>query len=651
MLALAPSALSAVPEPLELGDAVRLAAELGGSEEHPDANTIIGFDRTHVSFDETGAYVEFGHAFTKILTEEGRDDNGSISFNYHRRYGSVEIVMARVIKPDGTEIVVTDDLITDGTSPQVSAMNIFEADFRELTLVFPGLEVGDATEFIVRQDYEPLVENGFTGIYFMQYVDPIVESTVVIEGPEKLPLMHVVKDGDVDFVEVTDGGTTTYSWTATDIPVIEKEEGMAPPRQIAARLIVSTMHTWNEASRYIWDMVHDKCEVTDDIRDLVAEITEGIEDQEGRIRAIHYWIIENVRYLGIAMDRGVFLEPHEAQYTLEKQYGICRDKSVLMITMLKEIGVPSWMVAINPSHRMDTEIPTLYFEHGIVAIEGPDGGYVYMDPTLEESREVSASYTGDRNVLLITEEGNDLRTVPHVPASANSGRITDLSSLAEDGGVTGSVVITGGGFYEIILRMLNKNAGEQQLRMAAEDMVNDIYPGARMTDFSVTDADDLYEATRIEISYDIDDYALDAGPYRLFRIPGASGSFEILSGYLFGDLVGLPEREYPVEIGVTLGVEEIAEIELPEGYTVENTPDSVDFSEGVISLSMDYEYVPPGEGEKNGRLRYRRVFGIESFQISPDDYQHLKEAVRLASRSAKGEVILKRDVVLEREEG
>ncbi|MFH1866243.1 MAG: DUF3857 and transglutaminase domain-containing protein [Candidatus Eisenbacteria bacterium] len=637
-----PTLAHAVLEPLELSEAVNLAGDLGGLEEYPDANSVTGLDHTYIEFDESGAYEEYNHTFTKVLTEEGRDDNGSVALTYHRRYGSIEIVMARVVKADGTEIVVEEDLITEGTPPAVSAMNIFEADFREISVVFPGLEVGDAVEYVVHQSYEPLIDNGFNGIYFLQYVEPIAESRVTIVGPSSLPLVHVVKNGEAEFTESTDGGRTTYTWTTHDSPKIERELAMAPPRQFAMRLIVSTMPTWEETSRYVWKMVDEKCVAEESIVDLVAEITEGLSSTEDKIRAIHYWILANVRYLGIAMDRGAFLEPHFAVYTLEKEYGICRDKATLMITMLSEIGVPAWMVAINPSHRMDTEIPTIYFEHGIVAIEGPDADYLYIDPTIEETREVYAGYVGDRYLLVATEEGEDLRQAPHVPAAANSGDITDRAVLTDDGSIEGDVTITGNGFYELILRTVNKNMGREQFEDTAQQLIHGIYPGAELKSFSVTDADDLYVPTTIEISYRINEYALDAGPYTLFRVPAATGSFELLSDFLFGRLVGLPERKYPIALGVTLGVDEKSEVVLPDGFSVENLPDAVEFEAGAISLRMTYEYVPRDAGG-GGVIRYNRQFGIDAFEISPEDYLNLKEAVRLAARSEKGEVILKRE--------
>lgn len=640
---LAPAAGQARPEPLELSEAVALMGELGGLEEYPNANAIVGFDRTYVTFDETGAYEEWNHAFGVALTDEGVDRYGDESFTYHRRYGSVEVVLARVIKSDGTEIVVGEDLITDGTPPQIAAIDIYETDFRELTIVFPGLEVGDAVEYLIRQKYEPLVEDHFIGFYILQYTEPMVEAEVKIEGPASLPLKHVVKDGDVEFTEEARGDRILYSWVARDVEKIEREAAMASPAQFATRVLVSTMQTWEELSRYGWELTHEKCVAEKSVKDVVAEITEGLTSQEDKIRAIHYWILEHVRYLGISMDRSMFLEPHFAAYTLEKEYGICRDKAVLMVTMLDEIGVPAWIVFINPSRVLDPEIPTVFFEHGIVAIKGDDGEYLYIDPTMETSREVYSPYISDRWVLIATEEGEDLRKVHHIPASANSGHIRDVSALTEDGSLSGSVTISGVGMYEEILRTIAKSAGEEQVRMMAEGIVQSLYPGASMTEFTMTDYHDLYEPVVLTIAYEIDDYALDAAPYRLFRVPAATGQFDILSEVVLGRLTGLAERKYPLALGITLGVMEEAEVTLPAGYAVENLPDEVDYQEGAIGLTMNYEFVPAEANGGRAVVKYSRVLGIDSFQVSPEDYMRLKEAVRLASRSGKGEVILRRE--------
>ncbi|MBD3366674.1 MAG: DUF3857 domain-containing protein [Candidatus Eisenbacteria bacterium] len=644
---------AAAPEPLELDEAARIIGEAGGVEEHPDANAVVIFDRTLVEFDETGAFEQYSHSLTKVLTDEGVDDFADHSAVYHQRYGTNEILMARVIKPDGSEIVVGDELVTDGTPPSLSAMNIYETDFREKTIVFPNLEPGDAIELLTHDDYEPLIEDAFAQTFYLQFSEPILESSVTIQGPPDMPLKHaVVGDVEVEFEErsvVEDpdrgegGDWTYYTWTARDVPKIEREIGMAPMAQIATRVNVSTVHEWEELSDKLWRMYDDKCIADDQVRELVADLTEGLETKEQKIRAIHYWILENVRYLGIGMDFGAFLEPHTPAYTLEKEYGICRDKAVLMVAMLEQIGVPAWVTVINVSKKTDPEVPNTSFEHGIVAIEGENGEYVFIDPTQETSREVYATYPGDRWVMVLREGGEELLKAPHYPPSRNSGMIVEKAELSEDGSISGTVTVTGNGMYEEILRQIARATSPQQMKMMWEESVQALYPGATMTSFDSSDPEDLSTPLTITVGYAVDDYLLDADPYVLFRVPSATGAFDFMSQLLVGRLTSLPEREHPVHLGITIGLNEEAEIAIPEGLTVKSMPDPVTFEQGVVSLDLDYGYSPPAETGGEGVVSYSKSFGVDSFQISPEEYKNLRRAARMADRSIRGEIILKRE--------
>ncbi len=488
----APAAAIEAPTPLSLDEAARLIEKAGSVDEYPNANEIVVFTHSTVEYEHDGSFVQYDHELIKLVTDEGVDRNGDMSFNYHRRYTEHDILLVRVIKPDGTEVVVGEDLITDGTPPQVSAMDIYESDFREKTVVFPGLEVGDAIETITVQRSAPLLEDAFGGIFFLQYIAPMRDATVAVTGPADMPLVHAVKDGDVEFLESRDGDSITYVWSATDTEQIEPEIGMVPFRQIATRVLVSSIHTWPELSRFGYQLLGTKCIAEDSVKELTAEVTEGLETTEEKITAIHYWVMENVRYLGLAMDRGAFLEPHTAAYTLEKEYGICRDKAVLMVTMLGEIGVPAWVVMVNPSFRTDTEIPSVYFEHGIVAIEDGEGGYRYFDPTIEHHREIDASYVGDRWVLHLTPEGEDIRQVPHRPAAVNSGHSAENGVLHEDGAIEGTTVITGRGIYEMIMRQYASATTDEQMRQVWDELVQNIYPGAELTEYTSSDENDLY---------------------------------------------------------------------------------------------------------------------------------------------------------------
>jgi len=68
----------------------------------------------------------------------------------------------------------------------------------------------------------------------------------------------------------------------------------------------------------------------------------------------------------------------------------------------------------------------------------------------------------------------------------------------------------------------------------------------------------------------------------------------------------------------------------------------VNFAQGAIGLSIAYEFAPQ-TANSPPVVKYRRTLSIDSHQISPADYLALKEAIRLASRSTSGEVILRKE--------
>jgi hypothetical protein len=83
----------------------------GGLKEHPEANALIVFEETNVSFQESGEFTSKEHSLVKILTDKGKQMFASRKLPYHRRYSTVNVLLARVIKPDGRVVPVPKEII------------------------------------------------------------------------------------------------------------------------------------------------------------------------------------------------------------------------------------------------------------------------------------------------------------------------------------------------------------------------------------------------------------------------------------------------------------------------------------------------------------------------------------------------------------
>ena len=607
----------------------------GGLKEHPDANALIVFENTRTVFEESGESVSTEHALVKILTDKGKQTFATRKLPYHRRYSTLKILLARVIKKDGRAIPVTEEFIKDGTMEETQAMNILEENFRRLSVSFPGVEVGDSIEMIVESSSKPLIQGHYNDLTLLQTIEPVLRKEITIDGPASRPLRHVVRDGKLEYSEEKKDGRIIHRWKGAGLPKIEQELGMVTIADVATRLIASTFKDWKELSKYGDSLNAGKVDSNEALKAKVAELTKDAATKEEKILAIFRYISQKIRYMGSSMDLGAFIEPHQATYTFEKQYGVCRDKSILMMAMLKEIGVQSFDAMINVSRTTDPEIPIIFFEHAICGVVMDDGRIVYMDPTLELSSSFGESYVGGRHVLLMDPGGKDLIQLPPIPAESGLGAIRGETQLLEDGSIQGKVHISGKGFYDFILRSIAKQVPAFQFPMVWQQLGQNLAATIKVENVKASEFADLTKPYEVTFDFKARDYVVDTGKLILFKVPFSTQAFDLVSTGIFQLLADREERKYPIFLFAPRGCREEEVITIPPGYTIRGVPDPVSIKEGPVSLTLNAVV-------RDNQIVFNSDFRTEVSRLDPEGYQSLRKVVKGLRRFQKAMVILEK---------
>ncbi len=633
------TALPAFSQQVEKGGDIKpILAEIeraGGLQEHPDANALIIFEEERTVFEESGEFTAEQHSLVKVLTDKGKEMFATRKIPYHRRYTTVKILLARLIKKDGRVIPVTEEFMKDGTMEETQQMNILEENFRRLSVTFPGLEVGDSLEMIVESRAKPLVQGHYNDLFLFQTVEPILRKEAVIEGPAAKPLRSVVRGGRLDFSKEKKGDRLIYRWQAVNQPKIEQELGMVTIVDVALRVVASTFKDWQELSRYGDKLNIGKVDSNEALKAKVAELTRDCGTKEEKILAIFRYVSQKVRYMGSSMDLGAFIEPHEATYTFEKQYGVCRDKSILMMAMLKEIGVKAYDAMINLTRKTDPEIPIILFEHAICGVVMDDGRIVYMDPTLELSSSFGETYVGGRYILLMDEQGKDLIQVPPIPAEQSLGSIKGETTVLADGSIEGKVHISGKGFYDFVLRSIAKQVPSFQMPMVFQQLGQNLASTIKIENLKTAEFTDLAKPYDITFQYKANDYVVDVGRLMMFKIPFSTQAFDLLSIGIFQLLADREERQYPIFLFSARGCREEETITIPQGYRIRAVPDPVEVKEGPVSLRLTASI-------KDNQVVFTSDFRTEESTLDPQAYQSLRKAVKSLRRFQKGMVILEK---------
>ncbi len=637
VLAATPSFAAQAPAELVASLAEATAAK------YPDANSV-GIDNIRkIHYQQDGTYLQRDYALIKILTETGKKSWGEYGLDYSRKYNTVRIETARVIKPDGRVVNVPEEMIKDITHPALAQINIFDSEVRVMMVTFPNLEVGDAIELeAVDSCFNAPMHGQFDWMDLLQGSDPIVHYKAEISGPASLPLQHMVKDGEAEFSLTTENGLNTYSWEVRDVPRIVAEPAMPSYTSFAPRLIVSTIGNWEQVSRWWYEMTSNFRTADDSLKAVANKVTEGMTTDEEKIKAVYHFVAQKIRYMGLGTGKKAGFEPKPANETLATRYGVCRDVAVLMSTMLGELDIESYVVLTRAGELIDEEIPIIGFNHAIVALPDGEGGWYFSDPTVENNPDLLMAAEAGAHMLVCTPAGEPLVTSPHKPAEENMGTISATSRVESDGRLVSEVTISTAGIYDLAFRGFVKRFPPRQLESIWQRIVSGVHPGARLLGFSSSDPEDLYSSFGIKFSYEVADYATAAGDYLLIKSPISTNSFELIMEQFLA-AAGLPERNYAFNLGMTLGSTQSEELILPPGYKVKNMPEQVAIDDGDLSYRMAYRADTPSESNPELTVHYDKKFLIDSKQLSTEEYKSLKEILRASSRSGRGEIILEAD--------
>ncbi len=624
---------------------IKKISKAGDLKTHPDANTILIEMKTTYNYNLDGTYVNTVYGLRKILTQQGKKDYSERKFSYYRKYDKIYVKKARVIKSDGTILNVPKENITDITPSVLAAMNIYEPDQRQKVINFPNLEVGDAIEyFVVDTCYHAVMDSTFDTMYFFQEFDPVLHDEITVTGPSSMPLRyksHNDPEGKIQFSKVEKDGKTTYKWWVDNQPKIIKEPSMAPFQNIAPGIWASTIPSWRDISRWGYRLNEKYIDMNDALRNETHQLVKNCKTRDDSLKALYHFVAQKVRYMGIGLGKKTGFDPKPATKTYETKYGVCRDVAVLLVAMLREVGIPAYVVYTSAGYKQYPEIPNLVWSHAIVAVPRKNGGYTYIDPTVENGMNLLMSVEATQETLVLTARGDSLSRTPYSPPEDNMGHLKATTELKEDGSVTSHVHLVANGIYDLALRQIVKAMPPAQLKNIFQNMVSSVYSGAKITEVKTGDPEDLYTPLTLDISFESKDFALKAGKYLLVKSPLSTGVFDPLGSY-FLKSASLPKRQYPFNLQTTLATLNEETMILPKGYRVKAVPNPVSVKYKPVEYRMNYEKMGVSEPQGKPAVQYKSRLALKKKIYSPEEYLKLKKVLKASQRSERGEIILEK---------
>ena len=586
----------------------------------------------------------------KILRPGGKDF-GTIrrSYDSETRINSIH---AWCIPTQGKDYEVKDKDAIDTALYGVDGSELV-TDVRTKILEIPAADPGNIVGYEIESEDRPY---NLQEEWLFQYTVPTVETRYTLQ----LPAGWEYKTVWLNYPEVASKaiGNNQWQWVINNLNAVEHEDAMPPWRSLAGQMIVNLLpptgggqqkgfQSWTEVGNWYQELARGRRDATPEMKQKVVELTGALPTNLGKMQALARFVQREIRYVAIELGIGGW-QPHPAADVFAKHYGDCKDKATLMSSMLKEIGVDSYYVAINTERDAVTPMtpPRVGgFNHMILAVRLADnvndpslvavikhpklGRILYFDPTdnLTSLGRLSGRLQANYG-MLITTEGGELTELPQLPPAINAIDRTAKLKLDAKGTLQGEVMETRSGDpaaherYE--LRTATRDADKIK---PIETLLAHSFPKFLVTKATVTGLDQTELPFQFNYSFVSDNYAKLAGNLLLVR-PRVLGSKA-------SDFLETKEpRQYPVEFSSLERDTDVFEIELPAGYEPEDLPPPVDADYGFAKYSSKAEV-------SGGVLRYTRTFEVDEPSVPLAKVEDLKKLNRIIANDERNVAVLK----------
>lgn len=602
-----------------------------------NAHAVTFAEKMYVEYQPDGRSEMWADIWALILTEQGAKEWDSVPMSYREGDSYNEFHEATIYRADGTvETLDLEKHVTTVTSNRSNAENIYDQSMKSKTLTFPAVHVGDVIHLtLAYQTIKPRIDATFSDMSIFESTSgPTIYSEYVVLEPEELPLksVHLLKEvpGTVKAsVENLANGKRRYSWVAQNVPQVFAEPDMPEEYTQLQRVMVSTFGSWHEVSKWYWDLCTGHMEMTPAIREKTKELIANAKTPHEKLEALHGFVAQEIRYMGIiAEDKAPGYAPHDIGMTFDNRYGVCRDKGVLLVAMLREAGFNAFPVLISAGTQLAKEVPLAYFNHAIVSVDfGTPGNpdYYLVDPTDATSRAELPAYLSNCTYLVCRPEGETLLVTKVPTAEENLMAITTDAEIDAAGTLVISAKIDFGGVNDTFYRSAFVRATPDRLRQTFDGVLKSAIPGAEIEslEFSPKNPADISQPLQMTLRTRVPGFAVvDKAGHAVISLPFLSRSLGAVNFVL--DSVTLPKREFDLEITSTCAIKEVLTLRgmhrlgkpamLPQN-TIEKANDGAAYALTVQQVADD-TYV------------FTREMALSKRSYTPDDYLALRRLIK-----------------------
>ena len=417
-------------------------------------------------------YFETTREIIVPLTAAGVARYGKISASFRNTWESIEVTASishwRSGRGEDRAILLEaphSALLTDGR---------LESSLRQVLIEFPGIEIGDTLKVEIRRNIRYLPMGDFYSYTFYSASRDSIHSAVFKVLWPSAREIHIQSEGVFEYQSYTHGiGTECMIWRSAPSDPIPYLPFSPDPSSISSSVTVSS-HLPEDVSMGLYPVLDRNCMVDySTLADSIIMLAGSRPDD------LCSWVSREIEYLSGDWGSDPGYSPRNPAQTLGEMSGVCRDKTVLLLWLLRRAGYEPTAILTSVSSDLVSYPGSRSFDHMLVKLRDSTGNTVYFDPTNSFASSGFTYTLSGWGYLPLTPSGSPLEYFPDYSAEDTLSILIEASLNEESSIISGNISISFGGAAKELFRSMISAVEPAEMNLLIERLFG-LLPGAEL---------------------------------------------------------------------------------------------------------------------------------------------------------------------------
>lgn len=609
--------------------------------QYPDKSMVIlkKIENVTLKINDCNLEIEIDH-YRKKLSLSNINQNYSDEYIGFNSFHDINEIKAYYYEPKGTKYSKTqiNNIVTSSRSDN----SIFYDDYQTKRIVFPNLYKGCISEISYKKEIKDPHLFGyfrFTGFFPVEYAE------YTITYPNEVNLSYKINndiDNIVTFTEEKNRKTTTIKFSVSNykpgyslnndfdmdfyIPhvIVYINDYKACGKSVNVISDLKGLHDW------YYSLSEEVNVVSSEIQTLSDSITKNIANSIDKMKAIFYWVQDNIKYVAFEDGYGGFV-PRKADMVILRKYGDCKDMANLTTQLLKASGINAYLswVGSRSIPYSYYDIPTTYNDNHMICTAEINDQYYILDATAYTAYNYPSKFILSKEVLV--SKSKDQFEILKVPEIESNKNIIDETLLLkiDNSKLIGSGSINLSGYHAFNISERANYSNKENERKRIENYTIKGSDKFQLDDYKLMNFTDREKNNIIEYAFHIPDYIREFNN-NIFVNLNLSTPYSKRN-------IDTSQKLYALLIGSHSKIKVENRFQIPDGYTATYIPEEIFFEHDQFGFNINYEIV-------DNIIIYNFDLDIRTLKIEEKDFNSWNQFIKKLNIAYKKSIELTKNI-------